>query len=142
MSQAGPPPDPSPRPGLAARVRGWARRIKRDGLTLYFAARHPATPWFCKALGAFVVAYALSPIDLIPDFIPVLGFVDDALLLPGLIWLCIRLLPAPVLADCREQADAHIAAGLGKPRSRAGAAAVVLLWLASAAALAWWWPWR
>ena len=81
---------------IAARLRTWAKKVKRDGVTLWFAGRHPQTPWFAKALGAFVVAYALSPIDLIPDFIPVLGYLDDAILLPALIWLAIRLIPAPV----------------------------------------------
>jgi uncharacterized membrane protein YkvA (DUF1232 family) len=69
-------------------LRAWARRVKRDGVTLWFALGHPATPWPVKAIAAFVVAYALSPIDLIPDFVPVLGYVDDVLLLPGLIWAC------------------------------------------------------
>lgn len=88
------------------RLKTWARRIKRDGLTLWFAGKHPRTPWHAKALGMFVVAYALSPIDLIPDFIPVLGYLDDVLLLPGLIWLTIKLLPPDVLQECRSQADA------------------------------------
>lgn len=66
-------------------TKAWARRIKRDGVTLWFAKSHPRTPWLAKALGVFVVAYALSPIDLIPDFIPVLGYLDDVLLLPILI---------------------------------------------------------
>ena len=83
----------------------WARQIKRDGVTLWFAGKNPATPWHAKALGLFVVAYALSPIDLIPVFIPVLGWLDDVLLLPGLIWMAIRLLPKEVLSDCRKQAD-------------------------------------
>ncbi len=74
-------------------LRQWARRIKRDGITLWFATRHPGTPWTIKLLGLFVVAYALSPIDLIPDFIPILGYLDDVLLLPGLIWLGVCLLP-------------------------------------------------
>lgn len=86
-------------------IRQWAGRVKRDGVTLWFACRHPGTSWLPKVLAAFVVAYALSPIDLIPDFIPVLGYVDDVLLLPGLIWLAIRLLPRDVLAECRVQAD-------------------------------------
>ncbi len=68
-------------------LKNWARRIKRDGVTLWFAGKNPQTPWNAKALGIFVVAYALSPIDLIPDFIPILGYVDDVLLLPVLIWL-------------------------------------------------------
>ncbi len=87
-------------------LKNWAKRIKRDAVTLWFAGKHPATPWYAKALGVFVVAYALSPIDLIPDFIPVLGYVDDVLLLPALIWLAIRLLPPEVAANCRKQADA------------------------------------
>lgn len=117
--------------GIAGTLKTWAARIKRDGLTLWFAARHPGTPWHARALGVIVVAYALSPIDLIPDFIPVLGYVDDVLLLPALIWLCILLLPAQVLADCRVQADGWMAAHGRKPRSRAGAIVIVLLWLAA-----------
>ena len=82
---------------LLTTARTWAVRIKRDGLTLWFALRDPRTPWLARALAWLVVAYALSPIDLIPDFIPVLGYLDD-LLLPGLIWLTLRLLPEAVLA--------------------------------------------
>jgi uncharacterized membrane protein YkvA (DUF1232 family) len=117
--------------------RVWARRIKRDTLTLWFAARHPRTPWAAKALGLFVVAYALSPIDLIPDFIPVLGYLDDVLLLPGLIWLAVRLLPADVLAECRGQADVWMAERGIKPRSWWGAAGVVVVWVGLVAG-AWW----
>jgi uncharacterized membrane protein YkvA (DUF1232 family) len=120
------------------KLKGWARRIKRDGVTLWFAGKHPATPWCAKALGLFVVAYALSPIDLIPDFIPVLGFVDDVLLLPGLIWLTIRLLPTAVLNDCRKQADEWMKTQGSKPSSRLGAALVVLVWLGLCIAL---WIW-
>jgi uncharacterized membrane protein YkvA (DUF1232 family) len=122
-------------------LRKWARRMKRDAVALWFASRHAGTPWLPKALCVLVVAYALSPIDLIPDFIPVLGFVDDALLLPGLIWLALRLVPAPVLAECRAQAEAWIAERGSKPRSRAGAIGIVCLWLLLAA-LAGWWFWR
>lgn len=93
-----------------------------------------------KVLGAFVVAYALSPIDLIPDFIPVVGYLDDVVLLPGLIWIAIRLLPPEVLQACRAQADASIASGSGKPVSRVGAVVVVSIW-AVAACFAWKW-WR
>lgn len=112
-------------------LRAWAKRIKRDGVTLWFAGKNPRTPWYAKALGVFVVAYALSPIDLIPDFIPVLGYVDDVLLLPGLIWLAIRLLPADVLAQCRRQADDWMALKGARPTSKVGAALVLLLWLLS-----------
>lgn len=124
--------------GTGDTLKGWAKRIKRDGVTLWFAGKHPATPWYAKALGLFVVAYALSPIDLIPDFIPVLGYVDDVLLLPVLIWLTVRLLPANVLADCREQADAWMEAKGARPSSRAGAALIVLLWTGAGAAI---WIW-
>jgi uncharacterized membrane protein YkvA (DUF1232 family) len=119
-------------------MKAWAQRVKRDGVTLWFAGKHPRTPWYAKALGVFVVAYALSPIDLIPDFIPVLGYVDDILLLPGLIWLTIRLLPPEIVAECRTQADEWIQAKGSKPSSRAGAALIITLWLAMGAA-AWLW---
>lgn len=123
-------------------LRDWAKRIKRDGVTLWFAGKNPRTPWYAKVLGVFVVAYALSPIDLIPDFIPVLGYVDDALLLPGLIWLTIQLLPADVLAECRGQADDWMAA---KPVSKVGGTLVVVLWMLACWAVWYWWPiesWR
>jgi len=110
-------------------LNGWARKLKRDGVTLWFVCKHPETPWYSKALGIFVVAYALSPIDLIPDFIPVLGYLDDVLLLPGLIWLAIRLTPAEVLTDCRQQGDAWMAQENVKPRSLWGAALVLVVWI-------------
>jgi uncharacterized membrane protein YkvA (DUF1232 family) len=111
-------------------IRQWASRIKRDAVTLWFACRHPGTPWFAKLLAAFVVAYALTPIDLIPDFIPVLGYLDDVLLLPALIWLNIRLVPADVLSECRAQADQWMKTRGAKPRSIGGAVLVVVLWIA------------
>ena len=120
------------------RIRQWASRIKRDAVTLWFAYRHPGTPWFAKLLAAFVVAYALSPIDLIPDFIPVLGYLDDALLLPGLIWLNIRLIPADVLEECRQRADLWIKEQGAKPRSIAGAVLVLAVWIGLGATL---WAW-
>ena len=121
--------------GLVDRTRAWARRIKRDALTLWFARSHPATPWHAKVLAAVVVAYALSPIDLIPDFVPVLGYLDDVLLLPALIWLAVRLLPEEVLAASRAAADRWIAERAARPRSLVGAVAIVLVWVAAAAAL-------
>lgn len=123
---------------ISDNVKAWASRIKRDGVTLWFAGKHPRTPWYAKALGVFVVAYALSPIDLIPDFIPILGYVDDVLLLPGLIWLAIRLLPSDLLMECRAQADEWIQAKGSKPKSRMGAILVVVLWLAIGT-MAWFW---
>ena len=114
---------------IGENLRAWARRIKRDGLTLWFAGKSPRTPWYAKALGGLVVAYALSPIDLIPDFIPVLGYVDDVLLLPALIWLTVKLLPEDVLQDCRRQADEWLQEQGRKPRSRAGLVLVISAWL-------------
>lgn len=123
---------------MGSKLKSWVKRIKRDGVTLWFAGKHPATPLHAKALGVFVVAYALSPIDLIPDFIPVLGYLDDVLLLPALIWLTIKLLPPQVLADCRDQADIWMKTQGSKPSSRVGAVVIVLLWIAVGAAT---WVW-
>ncbi|MEY4732274.1 MAG: hypothetical protein RLZZ464_340 [Pseudomonadota bacterium] len=109
-------------------LKNWARRIKRDGVMLWFACRDPRTPWWLKALAFFVVAYALSPIDLVPDFIPVLGFVDDVLLLPVLIWFIVRHLPAVIAQDCRLQAEAWMAERQTKPVSRAGLVLVLSVW--------------
>lgn len=122
-----------------ARFKAWARHFKRDGLTLWFAVRHPGTPWPTKALAALVVAYAFSPIDLIPDFIPVLGLLDEMLLLPAFIWLALRWTPAPVLAECRAQAQAWLDASRGRINSVWGAVMVVAVWLAVAAGVWWWW---
>ena len=119
-------------------VKAWAQGIKRDAVTLWFAVKHPATPWYARALGLLVVAYALSPIDLIPDFIPVLGYVDDVLLLPGLIWLALWLMPADILASCREQAHRWLEVHRVRPRSVAGALLVVLAWMGLGLLLAVW----
>ncbi len=115
-------------PSLQA-LTAWARRIKRDAVALWFACRDPQTPRWAKWLCVAIVAYALSPIDLIPDFIPVLGYVDDALLLPGLIWLAVRLIPDAVMARCRAQADAWVAQRGSRPKSYVGAAVIVAVWL-------------
>lgn len=123
---------------MLQKIKQWARILKRDGVTLWFAYRDPATPWFAKALCWFVVAYALSPIDLIPDFIPVLGYLDDLLLLPGLIWLALRLVPRGVAESSRQQADAWIAAKRGKLRSGVGIWLVVAVWACALAGLLYW----
>lgn len=126
------------RPPLLQRLRVWSRYVKRDGVTLWFALRDPATPRVAKVLALVVVAYALSPIDLIPDFIPVLGYLDDVLLLPGLIWLTVRLIPDPILARCRAKADDWMARRGRKPRMVLGVAMVVAVWLLLAWGL---WAW-
>jgi uncharacterized membrane protein YkvA (DUF1232 family) len=117
--------------------RAWARALKRDTYALYLAVRDPRVPWYAKALAAAVVAYALSPIDLIPDFIPVLGYLDDLLLVPLGLALALRLIPAPVLAECRREASSRLAAGAGAGISRAGAAGIVAVWLLLAALAVW-----
>ena len=115
-------------------AKAWARSIKRDVLAIYFAARDPRAPMLARLLALAVAAYALSPIDLIPDFIPILGYLDDLLIVPLGILLVIRLLPAPVLASARAKADALIA----RPQSRAAAAVVILIWIVGCLALGYW----
>lgn len=119
--------------GFVLKVKGWARRLKGYVVALWFACKDLGTPRLTKALALFTVAYALSPIDLIPDFVPVLGFVDDAIILPGLIWLVLRMIPPEVMADCRAKAEEWLASGNGKPVSKVAGAVIVALWLALAA---------
>jgi uncharacterized membrane protein YkvA (DUF1232 family) len=122
---------------MLERVKRWARALKRDVHAVWLAARHPRTPRGAKLLALAVAAYALSPIDLIPDVIPVLGYLDDLLIVPLGILLVTRMMPPDVLAECRAAAEA----AARRPRSLAGAAAIVALWLAAAGLLAWWlWP--
>ena len=109
-------------------LRAWARSLKRDVHAVWLCARDPRTPWYAKALAIAVAGYALSPIDLIPDFIPVLGYLDDLILVPAGLWLVLRLIPPQVLAEHR--AAAEVAAD--RPVSRAAAAGVVIVWIAAA----------
>jgi uncharacterized membrane protein YkvA (DUF1232 family) len=105
--------------------RDAATRLKREVYTLYFAVRDPRVPWYAKTLAGSIVAYAFSPIDLIPDFIPVLGYLDDLVLIPLGVLLVRRLIPADVLIECRARA-----AALGaKPQSWGGAAIVAGIWV-------------
>ncbi|BDP44628.1 membrane protein (plasmid) [Deinococcus aetherius] len=108
-------------------LRTWARGIKRELLALSLAYRDSRTPWYARVWAAFVLAYAFSPIDLTPDFIPVLGLLDDALLLPLGIALALRLMLAPMMADARVRAEAM--EGQARPTRVTGAVVVVLLWL-------------
>jgi uncharacterized membrane protein YkvA (DUF1232 family) len=121
---------------IAQRLKDWARRLIGEIATLWFCARHPRTPLSVKLLAAAVAAYAFSPIDLIPDFIPVLGYLDDLILLPIGVWLVLKLAPPDVIVECREQARIWMEAKRPKPRSYFGAALIAALWLA-ALALAW-----
>lgn len=109
-------------------TRQWARRVKQDGVMLWFAYRDPRTPWLPKLICLFTVTYALSPIDLIPDFIPVLGYLDDVILLPAAIWLAVKLLPAQVVSDCRQQSQEWLRTHESKPVSRWGVLFVLVIW--------------
>jgi uncharacterized membrane protein YkvA (DUF1232 family) len=115
------------------RWKTWARAIKRDAHALYLAARDPRVPWYAKALALTVAAYAFSPIDLIPDFVPVLGYLDDLLIVPLGIALVVWLIPAPIMAEHRHAATA----AEGRPVSKVAAAIIVAVWIASIALTGW-----
>ena len=124
-------------PTLARRLRRWAASVKRETYALYLAYRDPRVPWVARLFAAAVVAYAFSPIDLIPDPIPVLGYLDDLLIVPAGVWLALRVIPAPVMADARTAAAAMVASGEG-PVSRTAGAIIVTIWLLVAAAVVYW----
>ncbi|MBV9898256.1 MAG: DUF1232 domain-containing protein [Chloroflexi bacterium] len=119
-------------------MRAWrwlksrARTLKSDTFALYFVARDPRTPWYARAVAGAVVAYALSPFDLIPDFIPVIGYLDDLVVVPLGVGLALRLVPPEVMRDCRAIAEAAAA----RPISRVGAAFMIAIWLIVAGWLA------
>ena len=119
---------------MLQRVKQWARAIKRDVVALWLAARDPRVPWFAKMLAGAVAAYALSPIDLIPDFIPVLGYLDDLLIVPLGILATVRLIPASLMLEFRAEA----ARREGRPSSRAGLVVIVCIWIV-ALVIAWSW---
>jgi uncharacterized membrane protein YkvA (DUF1232 family) len=112
---------------MADRLQRWARRTKRDVVAIYLAARDPRVPWYAKAMALAVAGYALSPIDLIPDFIPVLGYLDDLVIVPLGIAVVRRLIPVALLDEHRAAAERLVE----RPVSRTAAAAIVLLWAAA-----------
>ena len=116
---------------LLSDLKQRARLLKAETFALYLAARHPATPWYAKLLAAAVAAYAFSPIDLIPDFVPILGYVEDLILIPMGIALAIKMIPPAVMTECRARAQKVMSDG--KPVSRAAAVIVVVIWLLLAA---------
>jgi uncharacterized membrane protein YkvA (DUF1232 family) len=118
-------------------LKDWARAIKRDVHALYLAARDPRVPWYAKATAACIAAYAISPVDLIPDFIPVLGYLDEVIILPLAILLAVRMIPAEIMAEHRAAA----LAAQTRPRSTAAAIAVVAIWVA-VTVLSGWLVWR
>ena len=116
-------------------MRQWARTLRRDVLTLYLAARDPRVPWYAKAVAACVAVYALSPIDLIPDFIPIFGYLDDLVIVPLGIWVAIRLIPPSLLAEHRHAAMAR---HQPRPRSWIGAAIILGFWGLAGGVIVWW----
>src|SRR5512138_1382561 len=102
-----------------------ARALKQEVYTIYIAARDPRTPWYVRGLIFFVVAHTFSPIDLIPDFIPILGYLDDLIITPGGLWLAVRLIPPEVLAEARAAAIRDVDRRIGK----LGAVLIVLVWI-------------
>lgn len=136
MARADTPPEHADETTVFAKLRQRAVQLRSETLALYLAARDPRTPWYAKLLVAGIVAYAFSPIDLIPDFVPVLGYLDDLILIPLGIALAIRLVPAVVLAECR--ARAREANQKDRPQSRAAGAVIVVIWLLLAVLCAVW----
>ena len=118
---------------MAGKLKEWAHSIKTDAYAVYLAARDPRTPWYVKALAICVAGYALSPIDLIPDFIPVLGCLDDLVIVPLGILAVVKLMPAKVMADCRAAA----ALAVERPVSRIAAVVIALIWIGCIALTGW-----
>jgi uncharacterized membrane protein YkvA (DUF1232 family) len=115
-------------------IKIWARRLKRDAYAVYLAARSPDTPWYVKVLAGIVAAYAFSPIDLIPDFIPIVGYLDDLILVPLGIWLVVSLIPEQAMAEYRAKASEV----MQRPHSgKIAAIAIIAIWILSAALLCW-----
>jgi uncharacterized membrane protein YkvA (DUF1232 family) len=117
---------------MADRVKQWARGVKRDVQALYLASRDPRVPWYAKALAVVVAGYALSPIDLIPDFIPVFGYLDDVILVPLGILAVVKLIPPNVMAEHRE-----LAAAQDRPVSRTAGIVIGCIWVTFIASVGW-----
>ncbi len=108
------------------RLRVRARALKNEAFAVYLAAKDPRTPWYAKALIFFVVAHTFSPIDLIPDFIPILGYLDDLIITPGGLWLAVRLIPPEVLAEARATAATQ---GFDRRVGYVGMALIIMAWI-------------
>jgi len=115
-----------PAPAMQS-LKQFARKLKKETYAIYLASKNPKVPWYARLLASGVVAYAFSPIDLIPDMIPVLGALDDLLIVPVGIWLVLKMIPPEVLAECREKAEA--ATSEGKPRNWVAAGVVIAIWV-------------
>lgn len=111
------------------KISEWAKALKLDVLALWFALKHPSVSGWAKAIAFVAVAYALSPIDLIPDFIPVLGYLDDLIIVPVLVWLALKLIPTDLMNQARDQAVEWINSNQSKPKSYVGLFIVLVIWL-------------
>ena len=112
---------------MIEKLKSRARALKNEALAVYLAAKDPRTPWYARALIFFVVAHTFSPIDLIPDFIPILGYLDDLIITPGGLWLAVRMIPPEVLDEARKTVATQ---GVGRSVGYVGAAIIVILWIA------------
>jgi uncharacterized membrane protein YkvA (DUF1232 family) len=118
---------------MLSQLKNWARAVSRDAHAIYLASRDPRVPWYAKVLAIAVAGYALSPIDLIPDFIPILGYLDDLIIVPLGIWLVVSLIPDEVMVEYRA-----IASEAGqRPVSKAGMFVIMMLWIFGALTLGW-----
>jgi uncharacterized membrane protein YkvA (DUF1232 family) len=115
------------------KIKTWARMLKREVHAIYLAAQSPRVPWYTKWLALAVVGYALSPIDLIPDFIPVLGYLDDLIIVPLGIWLVLSLIPQEVMTACRARVDEAVKG----PRGKVAAIVIIAIWIVGGVALGW-----
>lgn len=113
---------------VVERLKAWAAEMKVEALTVWYISRNPETPWYVRIFGLVLVAYAFSPIDLIPDFIPVIGYLDDLLILPAGVYLLLRITPENLISESRDRARAHVAARTSKPTSELGIFLAIVLW--------------
>ena len=111
---------------MLEKLKSRARALKNEAFAVYLAAKDPRTPWYAKALIFFVVAHTFSPIDLIPDFIPILGYLDDLIITPGGLWLAIRMIPPEVLAEARATVATS---GVDRSLGYMGAAVILFMWI-------------
>ena len=114
---------------MREQLKRWARQLESEGMALWFCCRHPGMPWLPKIFALLVVGYFLSPIDLIPDFIPVIGYLDDLILVPIGIYLTLKLVPQHVIGECRVKARDWIAAQRPQPKSIIAAVVIMVLWM-------------
>lgn len=124
---------------MLERLKKWAKLVKRDVFALYLAGRDSRVPWYAKVLAAATAAYAFSPIDLIPDFIPVLGYLDDAIIVPLAILLVIKLIPPELMAELRQEAEIRLSQK--RPVSKTAMIIIILLWI-TLSAICLWLVWR